>query len=666
MNKKIILWMLLIIILYSSIVVGSETLSVFSTGTTPQNITIFNTNLTKKDIILPLYITVNNATLYMKNTFTFINITKIDANCTGTITNCANSYDNDFDTVTGIATSTVIFNQNFSYNKIGFNYRLHNKYGIHGGVAAGFTNMTVYCYNYSSNTYIHISNRTRAVDSWETPGYVSNISKDCLVSGNNIAIRSIGDPATGGFVRYYEAEIDAISYLDNLSINLSDNIIYKKAGLYHQNSKVNFTTGLRSAIPSCNCSNCTTISNSSGEFCRISMIFNSSLSGILELSKLEINYSFKNSFFNVTIFDSNTLKIITGTNFTIEFISDSYNKETTTESGFKIFNISLNDASSFTYLVRVKSTHSIDYNIVQRESTIEQGQNYTLIVYVTNTSNSATSKVVTLHAQDENRNNLDNALITVLKQDPSTGNFIILTEMRTNPNGEATTTLELNTVFYKFFVDYQGSRIFTSNNAIPISTVDDDIFLIGALAPSYTDYYESLFGLTSSLTYSDITNASGRFESTYSYESQIEMCLEVLRINSTNSTRVFYSCENSTSGAINSNTISPANVTLYTAQLLADFKDGFGKRFIRSKSEYIGQGATEKIDKTEALFFLYMLIVTAGLGVSIKEPVPGLILLCLGLIGIFLTKLTPLSATGLMLLLSLTIITLITWTRVKK
>lgn len=426
------------------------------------------------------------------------------------------------------------------------------------------------------------------------------------------------------------------SYPTNANIKIGTTNIFSDTGIYNDTNSTSFVTLLNAILPACACTGCT-ISGTDNIYCNVPTIFDSDYEGKIEYSNLFIEYDPIDSKITINIIDSNSLTTLTE-NTTIQLVGDSYQSENTTITGQSIFyNVTFNDSISQDLSIRAFSTKNTDYSLVKQEKIIYAGVNKVYNLYMTNTSDLDTTNLVKFHVQDENFDPLKGAVVTILKQDPATSQYLTLTEITTDTNGQATTILETDTIFYRFVVKFNGINIFSSLEPITISINDDDIYLIGAINPTFTEYYDGIKNTVTSLNFVNTTGqqTEGYFTMSFVSTGSIEACLEVIVVNRTNP-QVYYNCVNGSSGDITSSTFTPNNITLYTAKALIDTNDGYGKRLKESLSAYIGQSGVT-IDNQQGVFFIVIVILIGAFAFA-KSPLAGLIFFIIGIIIILISK----------------------------
>lgn len=668
-NNKLLIWILILVTLSFSVNGGVLTQTLMTNGLNSENFFYNETlNLTRY-ITIPRYINIETGKFLLEgiggNFSCYQEYANITPKCGGitkgvyykrnswSIVSYLSTHDGDWDTsgINSLARGDVNityfkpkYAKNTSYIKIKLgDQKVYNLTINHS------------CWSYSSSKLLI------QMTSLNAP--LSSSLKCRNISGYVNMIIVLGDK------RVYENAI-----IWNLTSNLTDPYLevgdvdgtreWEYKGDFLSTQQANFTAKIDYILNnSCTCTNCTLSSN----MCTIPFFFNTNNSGILNISSIIINYTTKNTPLIITFKDAETFDIINTTNLTLDVIWSLNSTKNTTITGIVgiIFPIqTANDVEELTF--RAHQTIGTDYSITRRIINVTQGIGQNITIYMFNTSDTTTSKLVTIHVQDESRNNLENAILHILLQNPSTGVDISLQDIATDANGEAQVNLKLNNFFYKFLVDFDGSRFYTSKNYVSITTNTDDIYLIGTLEPKFTQFYETMFETNVGLSFNEVTNASGNFVTTFSGSRIIETCMYVYLVNGTNNL-VDKDCANSTTGTLTSSVFSPANTTLYTAKVLIDYKDGDGFRFIKSLSEYIGLLSNNQFgnDGSENILLLILPIPIAAFG-FIATPVAGFILLGIAYMIVFLTKLTFLKISALMIIETFVVIGIITITRIKR
>jgi len=392
---------------------------------------------------------------------------------------------------------------------------------------------------------------------------------------------------------------------------------------YTSSGLVNLTSKISSSIPSCNCTGCVL---SSGN-CYIPFLFYSPYGGILNYSGISVSYNVTSANVTVHTYDADTLALIKNVNITIQAIGEIFQQETHTNmTGNASFTLPFNSSESDDIEFRAfqKEPENEDYTIVMRHLSVEQGDNLELNFYMQNTTNQSRNKKVQIIVKDEFYNNLQGALIHVFRQNPSNNTFLAITDLTTGQDGTAEGYFVIDTAFYKFTVEYQGSLIYTSPEPRQIGDLTDQIVLRGNVGGDFDEYYQTILGVITTLNFVQVSNTSGKFTASYSNPSSIEVCFNISIINSTGFFGQEYQCLNGSDGTFESAVYSPSNVTLYEARLTADFDDGYGHRFLRNLFEYIG--VTTNVNSVELVIIILVAIAIAGFGFT-QHPVAGLTIL---------------------------------------
>lgn len=518
-----------------------------------------------------------------------------------TIFPISNAYDGNgstyFDTSSSAPDPTIVLNYTWSSIEtdnitISFNYE---------ALAAGHP---VYLYNYTGGSYDSIGvlvlqspNATLAFNVILAEFGIFNAS-------HNISLR-ITDPGSARLI-IREIFVEHIVVPNNLKVNISNTEIelsdadnfcksdYNGGGIYE-----GYLTTLNNIIDGgCVCEGCIY----TGYVCTIPHIFSSN--GAVTIEYFDLIASNSITKFNISIIDSKTNSLLSGLNMTIQHLSSANINSTTTVTGHTLLNIS-EFVVSDTVEIRVFQTVGSDYSIVIRSFDIIRSTLNNLLVYVSNTSDIDTTNLVTFLVQDQDQYSLQDATITIQRQDPTTNTFLTVTQITTNPSGEATTILHTDTVFYKFLVDFNGERVFTSPSPITLSINDDDINLACVVGGDEIDYWKT-YTTAVTLTYINLTNSSGYFTMDYTDSSELEACFDLKIVNSTGVHDVELLCQNATSGTITSSILTPNNVTLYFGRGMVDTKDGQGYRVIKTITRFIGQVTTPF--KTETGFLLIFIV----------------------------------------------------------
>ena len=429
---------------------------------------------------------------------------------------------------------------------------------------------------------------------------------------------------------------------------------FQKGTFDTSNQTEDFSLEINNALNdgNCNCTGCSLYEN----FCDIPVRFYSRSGGLVEYKNLNISNQ-TSSNLTVILLDADTKTNITNTNITVQGIGNMFQFENITDTSRVYFSFFFNTTRSDLLSIRAFSTYNNDYNMVIRRFNMTRGETKTVTLYLTNTSDVDRTNIVTFHVTDENRDSLEGAILTILRQDPSTNTYLTITQMRTNANGEASTILRTDTAFYKYIVEYERSIIYSSRYPSTISINDDDIYLIGVLERTYSDYYDSLVGVDVSVNYTKISNTSGKFKMSFSGLNTVDGCLKIYVSNITGMSLIEVNCLNSTAGDIESGLLNPTNRTLYMAIGVINSFDGEGYKYGDGLLQYIGENK-QTLTSLEGIILVLAVLSVSAFG-FIKNSIMGLIMFSIGMLIIPLTGWVPQVTMGIsMLIVSLSIISM--------
>lgn len=369
--------------------------------------------------------------------------------------------------------------------------------------------------------------------------------------------------------------------------------------------------------------------------------------GLMNANNQNVTFTYApaETILNITILDSNTLNKINYTNITVQMITSSTTNQVITDNGTLIELIDFNTTGLHNVSVRAFETYHDDYTIVIRDIEIEFGLNNTLSLYMTNTSDTTKTQLTQMTVEDiSTGNKVENAIIHIYKQVPSTGGLIEISDLTTNSNGQASTILEIDTVFYQFIVEYQGQTVYSSA-LFPITSDSTELFFPVDLSEEALEYYNTLFNIDHTLSYINVTDTSGYFKIQYTSSVNFDICMDVNIENSTGSFNQEQVCQtNVTTGSLNSSTHSQTNYTLYRGVVIVDFNDGNGYRFLDSLSVYIGDDSKVKVG-VEGVIFVILAIVISVFG-FMYSPIAGLLVFMLSFTAVFMFKLSSVTGVG--------------------
>jgi len=680
--KKYIIYILLVMIL-AKVVLGG-TISTFTTGNQSQNITFTTKDYKYLYIDNPRYSTVDNATFQIKG-YSLINYSHIQE---GNFANYKNQAQNGCDFMTWLDP------QNFTDQNINTKSTLKAKCQFSGsaGESRAYynwsfkfdkyshnisflveTNASLSSFTFHSDINVSIMNYTlgnmQQIDGYK-PYYTDNhtfnvtyhsdyvnASNESMLEifvitwDNNPIITQANYTATIRELMETSDQYPVNPYFEICTITGTKEWNY--SGEFDSTES---TTNLASVFNANNPACCT------GESCTIKEVIGSGTMGIVEITIEDFNYTLHNSTLFVNLYDSDTKNYITNVNITTQFISDIIQSSNVTDTGKTNYSIEFSDIDETVDIeLNAFQTSGNDYSIVTAQFNMTQGINKTIDIYLTNTSDTTKFNYVQIRAIDQDGNKLEGAKVNILKRDPATSTFLNISQITTDANGEVSISLETDTVFYKFLVDYDSNRVYTSPQSFPISQ-DTSLYILNCkIDKDYFSYYNTSLSQTSNigLRYINVTNISGYFNVDWTDIKTIEVCMYLYKINSTGYHLNSSTCQNGSSGSIDSTTITvDYNVTLWEARVYADSKDGWGERFVKSLSKYIGIAYRQDWGEESLLLPIVAVLISAL--AFMASSIAGLILLIFFFGVIYATKLTPMQPLAFSFIITLAIFTMIT------
>jgi len=167
---------------------------------------------------------------------------------------------------------------------------------------------------------------------------------------------------------------------------------------------------------------------------------------------------------------------------------------------------------------------------------------------------------VTLTVIDEIGDNVEGAIIEILKYDVSTNDFSINQIVETNFEGDAQTDLILNSEYYKFRIKYEGVTVLLTEKTYVYGT--SLTFQITLQAGGFERAFV-LNNLVGNITFSNTTHRT-----TFQYAdlsgTVSQTCFYAYRLNQTSKTLYNSSCANNHTGGM---TLTVANGTGYVYSL---------------------------------------------------------------------------------------------------
>lgn len=119
-----------------------------------------------------------------------------------------------------------------------------------------------------------------------------------------------------------------------------------------------------------------------------------------------------------------------------------------------------------------------------------------------------TGDAVIVYVKDGNNNLVPDIIIDVQRYYPSTGSYKTITILRTDGTGKDITYLTLNTVYYRFTLEQDGTVVKEYSAMLIADTVDDPEELTLFIPQELSEYFQIRAGLTWSCTYIASTNTT--------------------------------------------------------------------------------------------------------------------------------------------------------------
>ena len=665
-QSKLFIPIFVVIILLCSVLVFSSEITTFTNLLTSENITLDSGVNTIRYLHLPFYSVLNNASMNIKSYYL-----NTSSYCYQEFANYKTCYHNNISsgydytnnwTFTTFGTDGIYDTQSSSCSCLGScrNADLYINYTI-----PPTQNETIWQVSYGKISDMLLNNFT--IDSSCLNDDILNLKfhSNCIVADNYVSGYCyngstwilVFTKAGSSYTSLYEESIywdinESVSNL-NISIGNLSNSTYGK----FDNISLNFYELLNNSFKNC--------VMDSENYCDLALNFKSDVNGVLEYSNLSVDYSINPSTLSVNVYDSTTLNKITNTEVTVQLIGSVFQLENHTITGQSNFSFPFNTSVADDITVRAYSRNNTDYSIVINNITLTPGVDKTLDLYLTNTSNLATTNLVTFYVYDEDYSTLEGATIHIELQNPSTNNYLPITSLTTKSNGQATTILATDTFFYRWYVDYKGKEIYRLNAPVSLSLIDDLIYIVGVIEEKYSDEVTQILDNYVDLHFNTTSNITGFFEVDYNMVDPVEMCIYVYIHNQSGTYLNTTSCENATFGTLQTGILTPSNRTYYVSFAKVDFKDGEGYIIMDTSDEFLGRDG-KVLTKSQGLFILIILTLASVMG-FIASPIIGLIIFMVGVIGISLMPFIVGFKIGTaMIMVSLALITAVTISRLKK
>jgi len=234
------------------------------------------------------------------------------------------------------------------------------------------------------------------------------------------------------------------------------------------------------------------------------------------------------------------------------------------------------------------------------------------------------TSIVEFTVLDQNGDEVENAYIKVKKYDIGTGTYKTIETLKTDQQGKALGNIILDTTWYEFVVEY-GGTVYLTDGPTKITTTSRT-FRINLLTDFFAQYTDVIYGIISSLNYTD---ATGNFRFTWSDPDGNYHwgCLKVTKESLAGNTLINETCVQSTAGTIliNVNDSGSVNGT-YVAVGYIKFDEPYVLQILRKT-----WGSLSETFGNEGLFYGFLIILTVAM-VGIFAPKVAIILAVIGLV----------------------------------
>jgi len=202
------------------------------------------------------------------------------------------------------------------------------------------------------------------------------------------------------------------------------------------------------------------------------------------------------------------------------------------------------------------SSTTPSYSVTTTTTTVSTPSN-TQIYYLKNVSltwnniyyltlyllNSTDTQIIQFHVVDEDGYDLKNVYISVQKYNPSTGNYITVSSLKTDEKGRTSGNLVLYKEIYRFILTFEGRTVLVTEPAILNSNIYEWQVTAGAdVLKRFTDLMDIKFYLS----YNNATGNARCIISDTSAET-ISACMDTVKRTSRGDTLMSHNCESSTS-----------------------------------------------------------------------------------------------------------------------
>lgn len=243
-----------------------------------------------------------------------------------------------------------------------------------------------------------------------------------------------------------------------------------------------------------------------------------------------------------------------------------------------------------------------------------------ITLYLTNGTTTSTFTVV-----DEYGDRVQDVYIKILLWDIGTGSFKTISILKTDTLGQAVGQIILDTSWYKFILEYNG--LIVGEDGPLIMTTNSRTFRIRIGGVDYSDIFDSVLGISTTLTFENTTKD---FVYTFSDPtgSVVEGCLKVVNKSVVGETIMFDNCTTSTAASIYVSIGIDTNTSTFIGT--GYVKDSDANRYI---TDVLGISFADvwTTYNLEGVFFSFLIVTTIVMA-GLFHPAAAIILAVVGLI----------------------------------
>lgn len=284
---------------------------------------------------------------------------------------------------------------------------------------------------------------------------------------------------------------------------------------------------------------------------------------------------------NITFYEIGSSSVLTGVNISYDLLGASPRNRTTSVGFYLEEGLGQGD-----YTIRYDAP---GYAESFFEFTVANRSNQTLVLYMENAS---TTDNVTITIIDELSQDVEGAVVKVLKYDPITGNYVTTESLSTNFEGQVVANIELSAEFYKFIVEYPAGTIKKTTDATYIYETSVTIPIV--LAETVLETYYRMDGVAHNLTFNDATD---NFKLLYS-DSQgtaYQACIELYNVTGTLNTLISTTCNLGSSGQVLVS-VTDDNFTAFRADAYLYISSTSDGTYLSSQIQDFGKQSRDEVD----------------------------------------------------------------------